>query len=572
MDRTEERNLFLKTIGWKNADVSSLAGDASFRRYDRVCLNGNKAVLMDAPPEFEDTRPFYAVAKYLLECGLYSPKLYGHNFENGFLLLEDLGDNLFKIVLEENPDREYELYLNAVNELLKLNNRVIQSKLPYETEEYNLKYYNMDLLLTEVSLFCDWYYPALTGKRLSIEKRQEFLNLWKKILVNVSEAKDCLVLRDYHAENLIDLGQGKVGQLDFQDAVIGHSAYDLVSLLQDSRRDATKETEEKLLNYFVNKLDCNEQQFKEDYYVLGAQRATKIIGIFARLYLRDGKKQYLGLMPRIWGLLERCMEHSALSSLKIWMQDKVPDNRDIPLTAKELKPNKAMILAAGLGKRMLPLTEKKPKPLIEVAGRSMLDHSLNKLVASGIKKVVVNKHYHANQIDHYVENRKDKRPLIVLSDESDKLLDSGGGVKKALSAFGGDPFYVLNSDMIWTEKGLPALERLATHWNDQMDILMLLIKREEAHGHDGSGDFHMKKDGTLQWRGQSKYCDYLYSGIMIMRPECFSDTPDGAFSLREIFDKSEKNSRLFGIVHQGLWYHVGTPDAVIATEQNLKGI
>lgn len=571
MQRSEKISLFLKDIGWEGAEVTPLAGDASFRRYDRVVLRDQKAVLMDAPPEFEDTRPFVAVANYLCELDLAAPKIIASDLNQGFLLLEDLGDDLFKTVLEKDPTQEPALYKKAVDELILISKFEPPSKLPYGEGEYELKNYDMDLLLTEIFLFSDWYYPALTGKRLSFKKRQEYADLWKNVLAKVSRAKECLVLRDYHAENLLVLENGKIGMLDFQDAVIGHAAYDLVSLLQDARRDVDPDTEEKMVNYMADKLGRDKQMFKEHYAILGAQRDTKIIGIFARLFLRDGKDSYLKLIPRMWGLLERCFEHPVLVDIKNWMDREVPNQRSIPLNPQILGPDHAMILAAGLGKRMKPLTDNIPKPLIKIAGKTLLAHSLDALAAAGIKNAVVNKHHFAEQIDQFIAKRKDWRPKVTLSDESDELLDSGGGVKKALPLLGKNPFFILNSDMLWTNHNQDALLRLATAWRDDMDILMLLIKRHEAFGHDGPGDFHMGQDGRLTLRGDDPNSDYFYGGVLIMRPECFDGIEEKIFSLRKIFRNSAAKGRLFGLTHDGSWYHVGTPESVKRTEQLLKG-
>lgn len=571
MPRSDEIVNFLNVNGWSGADVSLLAGDASFRRYDRITLGNKKAVLMDAPPVFEDTRPFVAVAEFLLKSGLHAPKIFAKDFEKGFLLIEDLGDDLFKRVLDVDPGRELELYRLAIDELIKLNACSVPESLPYGDEKYNLPLYDTELMLEEVSLFTDWYYPALTGKRLPFDKRKNFLSLWKDVLGDVTNTSECLVLRDYHAENLLERPDGQVGQLDFQDAVIGHSAYDLVSLLQDARRDVDPQTEKQMIDYFVTNLGREKSKFYQDYMILGAQRNIKIIGIFARLFLRDGKDNYLKLQPRVWGLLERCLEHPVLNGLKEWFDLEVPSKRDVPLDAINLKPGHSIILAAGLGSRMAPLTDHKPKPLIEVAGKAMLGHTLDKVAAAGIKNTVVNKHHHADQIDQYLNERKDWRPKTDLSDESDLLLDSGGGVKKALLKLGSDPFFILNSDMIWKNDGQDALSRLATIWSDNMDILMLLVERGQAYGHDGPGDFEMQEDGRLKLRGDADFASYFYGGILIIRPECFLNTPDGPFSLREIFSKVEKEQRLFGLPHDGEWYHVGTPDAIGETERLLIG-
>ena len=571
MLRKEKIKAFLDNAGWEGAKISALAGDASFRRYDRIELNGKKAVLMDAPPEFEDTRPFVSIAEFLIRSGLRAPEIFAKDFKNGFLLIEDLGDDLFKTVLEQEPDREQELYKSAVDELVGLNKQSVPKVLPYGDGGHILPTYDTKLLLEEVKLLSDWYYPALFGKRLSLDKRIEFLNIWRDVLAKLGEPDECLVLRDYHAENLLDLGNGQVGQLDFQDAVIGHSSYDLVSLLQDARRDVSPEIEEDLIVYFADALERDLASFKEQYAILGAQRNIKIIGIFARLSLRDGKDIYLNLQPRVWGLLERCLEHPSLAQVKEWLDREIPNKRDIPLDPKPLYPSHSMILAAGLGTRMKPLTNDILKPLIKVAGKEMLGHGLDALAAAGIKNAVINKHHFPEQIENFIDSRSDWRPTIFQSDECAELLDSGGGVKNALPLLGSEPFLILNSDMIWTDNDQDTLSRLASHWHDDMDILMLLVRRDLAHGHDGPGDFHMDDNGRLTFRGDDPESDYMYGGILIMRPECFAGIEDEVFSLRKIFRRTAKNKRLFGLLHQGAWYHVGTPDAIGKTEQLLKG-
>lgn len=571
MSRADDIKEFLKTAGWEGAEIKPLAGDASFRRYDRVHMNGQVAVLMDAPPEFEDTRPFVAVAEYLVGLGLSAPKVLATDFDHGFLLLEDLGDDLFKAVLDCEPVREEALYKKAIDELVKINAVPLPSELSYSGGVYNLQSYDLEMLLNEALLITDWYYPANRGARLSFSQREGFIKICRTIFAPVAEIRDCLALRDYHAENLLECASGDVGIIDFQDAVIGHSAYDLVSLLQDARRDVNPSIEDEMIQYFCDEIGRDAVSFNEHYAILGAQRNMKIIGIFARLYLRDGKDHYLTLIPRVWGLLERCLEHSALRELKTWLDKELPNRRDEVLAPEPLSPNYAMVLAAGLGKRMMPLTNDRPKPLIEVGNKTMLARTLDGLAEVGVKNAVVNKHHFAEQIDQFVTDRKDWRPKITLSDETGGLLDSGGGVKKALSLLGGKPFYILNSDMIWTDQGQGALSRLATQWHDDMDVLLLLIRREEAYGHDGPGDFHMDDDGRLTFRGDDPHSDYYYGGIQIIRPGCFEGIDDDIFSLRRIFRETAAAGRLFGLPHDGSWYHVGTPSSVTETEQLLKG-
>ena len=583
-ERGEIITAFLARKGWADARRRPVAGDASFRRYERLEKAGQTAILMDAPPAFEDVVPFMAIARHLRDLSLSAPEILAADQAAGLLLLEDLGDDLFARVIATHPGRERALYRQAVDLLLHLQNQPPPGTLFVADKAFwTVPPYDAAALLREVALFVDWYLPALRGKRLSSDERRTFLDLWAVALAPVKDSRDCLVLRDYHAENLIALddreGVAATGLLDFQDALVGHRAYDLVSLLQDARRDVPAELEERLLDYYLEKSGLSRGDFLRDYALLGAQRNTKIIGIFARLAHRDSKHKYLSLIPRVWGHLERDLRHPALAEIRQWMTSAVPaECRETPPRLKPSMPDRAMVLAAGLGTRMRPLTDHVPKPLIPVAGRDMLSRILDGLAAAGVSQAVINVHYRADQIEQALAQRPDPRPKIILSDERDRLLDSGGGVKKALPHLGGAAFYVLNSDLIWTEADTTApelmLHRLAAGWDaDKMDILMLLMPTMKAVGYDGPGDFHLAGDGRLTPRKRGNEedagADYMYAGVMIMSPTLFQQTPEGPFSLRDIFQAAARRGRLYGQVHEGGWYHVGTPAALARIEQLL---
>ena len=219
-----------------------------------------------------------------------------------------------------------------------------------------------------------------------------------------------------------------------------------------------------------------------------------------------------------------------------------------------------MILAAGLGLRLRPLTETRPKPLIEVAGRTMLDRALDHLVAAGIGSAVVNCHYLAEQIEAHLAGRD--RPAIRLSRE-EVLLETGGGIAKALPNLGPDPFYAANADIIWSDGATPALLRLADHWDaSTMDALLLVHPTERAFGYDGAGDFARDKDGRLSRRGNAASAPYVFTGVQLLHPGLFDGAPAGAFSMNVLYDKALAAGRLHGVVHDGEWYHVGTPEAL----------
>jgi MurNAc alpha-1-phosphate uridylyltransferase len=227
-----------------------------------------------------------------------------------------------------------------------------------------------------------------------------------------------------------------------------------------------------------------------------------------------------------------------------------------------------MVLAAGLGKRMRPLTASVPKPLIEVAGRALIDHNLDRLERAGVEMTVVNIHYLADLVRVHVAKRR--APPIVVSDERAALLDTGGGIAKALPELGSKPFYLLNSDSFWIEGARPNLDWLASAWrDDDMDALLLVAPTVRAVGYAGRGDFQMDPAGRLARRPEREVAPFVYTGAAILHPRLFADAPDGAFSLNALFDRAIEAERLYGVRLDGLWMHVGTPEAIAEAELTI---
>jgi N-acetyl-alpha-D-muramate 1-phosphate uridylyltransferase len=227
-------------------------------------------------------------------------------------------------------------------------------------------------------------------------------------------------------------------------------------------------------------------------------------------------------------------------------------------------PRIAMVLAAGLGKRMRPLTENMPKPLLPVAGRTLIDRVLDRFQDIGIERAVVNLHYLRPALEAHLNQRR--VPAIEPSPEIE-LLETGGGVKHALPRLGATPFYVANADVLWLDGKQPALRRLAQAWNDEaMDALLLLQPTVSAIGYDGSGDFFADGAGRLRRRRREVVAPFIFAGVQILHPRLFKDAPDGPFSLNLLFDRAEAAGRLWGLRHDGLWFHVGTPEGLAETE------
>lgn len=316
---------FLETSGWRNATRASLAGDASNRRYERLTDDdGQRAVLMDAPPDVgNDLEPFVRIARFLRANGMSAPDIYAVDEANGFLLLEDLGDDLFARVVDADPTQEVPLYREAVNALIALHDL----KPPT-----GLQVYDAEMLSNFTEITWQWY-PSIQRPDWQ-EKARSFQAKFKSILAELGGLADVLIQRDFHAENLIWLpdrnGISQVGMLDFQDALSGHRAYDLVSLLQDARRDVPPELETQMIDHYLGKSGLDSDDFLAAYNLMGLQRNLRILGIFARLCLHFGKAHYVDFIPRVWRYLERDLAHPAAGPIREQIL------RDLPAPSPEI--------------------------------------------------------------------------------------------------------------------------------------------------------------------------------------------------------------------------------------------
>jgi hypothetical protein len=329
-DRGARLAQFLSAAGWGDAARLPLPGDASFRRYVRLARAGGSAMLMDAPPPQENVRPFLAVARLLHGLGLSAPQIHAEDPEAGFLLLEDFGDDTYTRLLVAG-EAEAPLYALAVDVLVSVNRRFGAAPAP------DLPSYDETRLLAEAALLVDWYLPAVTGRPTTPALRADYLDLWRGLLPQARGVPETLVLRDFHVDNLMRLGGrdgiAACGLLDFQDAVLGPASYDLVSLLEDARRDVPADLAAAMRARFLAALPAiGRAEFARSYAVLGAQRNCKIVGIFTRLCVRDGKPVYLAHIPRVWRLIEQDCRHPALAPLAAWL------DRHIPAAARRIPP------------------------------------------------------------------------------------------------------------------------------------------------------------------------------------------------------------------------------------------
>lgn len=319
MTRKAARQEFLDGAGWGAAACVALAGDASLRRYFRLSGTDSTAVLMDAPPGPEDVRPFLRVAALLAEWGYSAPRIMASDADAGFVLLEDIGDDSFTKIIASGAD-ERELYEAAVDLLTDLQRHAPPGDLPT---------FDGERILREADLFLDWTLPALTGEASPPALYRGYRALWRDLLPLITGGDAAVALFDYHADNLHWLparqGLRRVGLLDFQGAVRASPALDLVSLLEDARRDVPPDLAEAMIaRYMTNAGVADEDAFRASYAAQGARRNARILGVFGRLWLRDGKAGYLGFMPRVWRHLEGDLAHPAVAPLRAWFDGVVP--------------------------------------------------------------------------------------------------------------------------------------------------------------------------------------------------------------------------------------------------------
>jgi aminoglycoside/choline kinase family phosphotransferase len=320
--RQQAMRRLLDANGWRGIEPQPLTADASFRTYHRLADGRRRAVLMDAPPPQEDVAPYIAVAALLRRLGLSAPEVMAEDRGHGFLLIEDFGDDTYTRLLARGAD-EAALYALAIDTLVALQRAVAAEDAP------DLPPYDEARLLAEAALLADWYYPAATGNALAEAEREDYLARWRGVLREIEPCSATLVLRDYHVDNLMLLpdreGVRGCGLLDFQDAVVGHPAYDLVSLIEDARRDVPPALRESAAaRYLAAFPGLDRPAFRRAAAILAAQRNAKIIGIFTRLWRRDGKAQYLPHIPRVWRLLEEDLHEPALAPIAGWLDRHLP--------------------------------------------------------------------------------------------------------------------------------------------------------------------------------------------------------------------------------------------------------
>lgn len=561
LQRQKEREHFLKHAGLNDYTIEPLAVDASSRRYFRIFLaGGGNRILADDEGCRNKLREFAELSAFLRRYHIHVPEVFAADFDNGFLLLEDLGDSTLTRLLAQNYNEEY-LYTLATNALIKI---------AAITEKPDCcKPLPRQRLLDDICFFVDWYFPMAAGYPLSEEQRRQFVELIENCVDMAYKVPDRMVLWDYHVDNvMLPNSAWHCAVIDFQDAMWGPLTYDIMSLVEDARRDVSAPVAAKMKDLFFKSLSgVSRSDFEESFAFLSMFRHMRVLGRFTILAAINCKDRYLQFVPHLWKMLARTLQHPRLQAVRRWLDTNFPEERRVIPQRKPI--NQAVVLAAGRGQRMQHLTDNRPKPLVEVGGQALIDYNFDRLKNAGITDVVVNLCYKGEMIKEHLDGKFPDWKIAYSTEK--EALETGGGVKKALPLIRGQSFFVCNSDVFFEEEKIkPALWRMMDAWDAQKyDILILLQELDAVCGDRGSGDYRITPDG-LPERNTSKAdgFPYMFAGISIVNRKIFATVSEARFSLRNLFDAAQTNRRLGFVINHSPFFHIGTPGAL--EQANLK--
>lgn len=535
--------------------------DASTRKYYRIVKSDSSSlILMDDEMRCNHPKEFVELSDFLLQGGIRAPQIYAKDLAHGFILLEDFGDSDF--VKKATPHNEKKLLKKAVDVLVKLHN--------IKTRPHCVKDMNEKVIMDNFALFSDWYIPACLGHQLSPKERDSFFSIVKKLLPAALKLPSTLVLWDYHVNNVMYPDDNDAAIIDFQDSLWGCGIYDLVSLIEDERRNIPQAISLELKEHYYTQMPkLNRKDFEKCYDYMALLRHMRVLGRFTTLIQVNDRPSYARYVPHGMELLKQTLQHPDFSELKNWIDKtfpvsswKVPANKKI---------TKAFVLAAGRGTRMKHLADNLPKPMIKIGPKRLMDYGLELLQNAKIKDIVVNVCYRKCTIKKHMAANKYFNTTIS---EEKEALETGGGIKKALKYFNNKPFVVINSDNILVDDGhKPIICQMHDVWDEQKyDIMLLLCDIKNISGDRPQfGSYKIVGDKIFRntTSSSSPEFKYGYVGVAIVHPRIFKDSPDGKFSLRDLFDKAEANGRLGFCLSDRKEFWVGSPQAVKETCQKL---
>lgn len=554
-------NFLTARVKINNYQITAMNCDASSRKYYRITLSDNSSlVLMDDEKRCNHPQEFIEIDNFLLKNGIRAPKIYAQDLKQGFILLEDFGESDF--VKKATPNNEKKLLTKAVDILIKLHK--------VKNRPACVKDMNEKVILDNFALFSDWYIPACLGRQLTAAERESFFAIIKKLLPSALKLPSTLVLWDYHVNNVMYPDDNDAAIIDFQDSLWGCGIYDLVSLIEDERRDIPQAISMELKNYYFAQMkNLNSRDFEKCYAFMALLRHMRVLGRFTTLISVNKRPAYARYVPHGLELLKKSLSNPEFIELKEWMDKHFP--QDLWGIPQDKGINRAFVLAAGRGTRMLHLTDHLPKPMIKIGNRRLMDYCLDLLKNAKIQDIVVNVCYRKCTIKKHMA--ADKYFNTVISEEKEAL-ETGGGIKKALKYFDNQPFVVVNSDNILIDDGpKPIINQMFDLWDDKKhDILLLLCDIKNIRGDRPlRGDYKMVKGKIFRNKLKVTEPEFNlgYVGVAIIHPRIFANSPRGKFSLVELFDKAENADRLGWCISDRQEFWVGSPQAVADTQRIL---
>ena len=554
-------NFLTARVKINNYQITAMNCDASSRKYYRITLSDNSSlVLMDDEKRCNHPQEFIEIDNFLLKNGIRAPKIYAQDLKQGFILLEDFGESDF--VKKATPNNEKKLLTKAVDILIKLHK--------VKNRPACVKDMNEKVILDNFALFSDWYIPACLGRQLTAVERESFFAIIKKLLPSALKLPSTLVLWDYHVNNVMYPDDNDAAIIDFQDSLWGCGIYDLVSLIEDERRDIPQAISMELKNYYFAQMkNLNSQNYEKCYAFMALLRHMRVLGRFTTLISVNKRPAYARYVPHGLELLKKSLSNPEFIELKEWMDKHFP--QDLWGIPQDKGINRAFVLAAGRGTRMLHLTDHLPKPMIKIGNRRLMDYCLDLLKNAKIQDIVVNVCYRKCTIKKHMA--ADKYFNTVISEEKEAL-ETGGGIKKALNYFDNQPFVVVNSDNILIDDGpKPIINQMFDLWDDKKhDILLLLCDIKNIRGDRPlRGDYKMVKGKIFRNKLKVTEPEFNlgYVGVAIIHPRIFANSPRGKFSLVELFDKAENADRLGWCISDRQEFWVGSPQAVADTQRIL---
>jgi MurNAc alpha-1-phosphate uridylyltransferase len=546
----------------------AFAADVSAKQFWQCITEKGASYILLLESRKQDYEATLFITQLLHQAKIKAPQIYAHDSKEQLILFEDLGTYHLGHAYYEQDQTPLSTFYQQATELL------IQSRQIDITHcSFPLPLYRHDYFEKQAQLLIDTAAPIVLGHDLPLKAIELYKEIVSQILEQINCERSTFIFRDYFADNLM-IKDGETYVIDFQDAGIGPLGYDFISLIEDARYDVPADIIkhcEELYCASLSAEDCAIYKHQKEY--IKVIRHLRILSNFLTLTTK-GKSGYLKHLPRVLSYLEKLLEQDAFSALKNWFDTYLPFS-SIRVFIKKHRPiDQAMILAAGYGKRMRPLTDHTPKPLLPLNGKPILDYICNLLVQNKVTQLFINGHHLADQIKAYAAHQKEQRRFqtVVYSHEN-TILETAGGVQKMCQFLTEKdaPFFALNGDLYF--EPLPdqtsLLDQMRQAWDpEKMDVLLWLVPKEKCFFLDGKGDYFLNEKNRLTRNLTEAEAPYFYAGIQILSPHLFPNTQEEkCYSNLEIWDKAQAENRLFGLIYEAEWFHIGTPEALKETEQ-----